>query len=209
MKPNLIFCVYQWESQHEGVSCENFAAWKEANDPDNQADGLKRHLDENGIECPACKFRYTLSRGGCMHFTCTQCKHEFCIGCYKPFKMGVKCGKGAGCARMGLHAHHPRNCLFYLRDKEPGDLQKLLKVNIIFLVFKVVLFIKLQYMYYNKGIAIYYFSTRPIKLITTRSLQSFQTHIVQFRCKKKQKMAWKIQGVESCPQKDMLDIASK
>ena len=64
-----------------------------------------------------------------MHFTCTQCKHEFCIGCYKPFKMGVKCGKGAGCARMGLHAHHPRNCLFYLRDKEPADLQKLLKVH--------------------------------------------------------------------------------
>ena len=142
MKSNLIFCVYQWESQHEGVSCENFAAWKEANDPDNQADGLKRHLDENGIECPACKFRYTLSRGGCMHFTCTQCKHEFCIGCYKPFKMGVKCGKGAGCARMGLHAHHPRNCLFYLRDKEPGDLQKLLKVKIIFLIFKVRKFIK-------------------------------------------------------------------
>ena len=111
------------------MSCEDFAAWKEANDPDNQADGLKRHLDEHGMECPACKFKYTLSRGGCMHFTCTQCKHEFCIGCYKPFKMGVKCGKGAGCARMGLHAHHPRNCLFYLRDKEPADLQKLLRVT--------------------------------------------------------------------------------
>lgn len=64
-----------------------------------------------------------------MHFTCTQCKHEFCIGCNKPFKMGVKCGKGPGCARMGLHAHHPRNCLFYLRDKEPADLQKLLRQN--------------------------------------------------------------------------------
>ena len=71
--------------------------------------------------------RFTLSRGGCMHFTCTQCKHEFCVGCEKPFKMGVKCGKGAGCAKMGLHAHHPRNCLFYLRDKEPRDLQRLLK----------------------------------------------------------------------------------
>ena len=67
----------------------------------------------------------------------------------------------------------------------------------------------IQYTYNNKGIAIYYFSTRPIKLITTRSLQSLQTHVVQFRCKKKQKMAWKIQGVESCPQKDMLDIASE
>ena len=64
-----------------------------------------------------------------MHFTCTQCKHEFCIGCNKPFKMGVKCGRGAGCARLGLHAHHPRNCLFYLRDKEPADLQRLLRVS--------------------------------------------------------------------------------
>ena len=58
-----------------------------------------------------------------------QCKFEFCIGCNKPFKMGTKCGKDAGCAKLGLHAHHPRNCLFYLRDKEPADLQKLLKVE--------------------------------------------------------------------------------
>ena len=63
-----------------------------------------------------------------MHFTCTQCKYEFCIGCERPFKMGVKCGKGPACAKMGLHAHHPRHCLFYLRDKEPADLQRLLKV---------------------------------------------------------------------------------
>ena len=63
-----------------------------------------------------------------MHFTCTQCKFEFCIGCERPFKMGVKCGKGPACAKMGLHAHHPRHCLFYLRDKEPADLQRLLKV---------------------------------------------------------------------------------
>ncbi len=64
-----------------------------------------------------------------MHFTCSQCKHEFCVGCDKPFRMGVKCGKGPSCAKLGLHAHHPRNCLFYLRDKEPQELQKLLKVR--------------------------------------------------------------------------------
>lgn len=28
---------------------------------------------------------------------------------------------------MGLHAHHPRNCLFYLRDKEYDKLEALLK----------------------------------------------------------------------------------
>jgi E3 ubiquitin-protein ligase RNF31 len=64
-----------------------------------------------------------------MHFTCSQCKFEFCIGCRRAFKLGTKCGRDAGCAKMGLHAHHPRNCLFYLRDKEPADLQKLLKKN--------------------------------------------------------------------------------
>lgn len=121
------FINSQWLEAHEKISCEAFAAWKEANDPDNQARALERHLSEHGIACPSCGFRYTLSRGGCMHFTCSQCRHEFCVGCQKPFRMGVKCGKGAACAKMGLHAHHPRNCLFYLRDKEPADLERLLR----------------------------------------------------------------------------------
>lgn len=64
-----------------------------------------------------------------MHFTCTQCKFEFCYGCGKPFLMGAKCGLSDYCAKLGLHSHHPRNCLFYLRDKEPRELQKLLKVR--------------------------------------------------------------------------------
>lgn len=63
-----------------------------------------------------------------MHFTCTQCKYEFCYGCGKPFTMGTRCGLSEYCAKLGLHAHHPRNCLFYLRDKEPHELQTLLQV---------------------------------------------------------------------------------
>lgn len=63
-----------------------------------------------------------------MHFTCTQCKYEFCYGCGKPFMMGAQCGLSEYCAKLGLHAHHPRNCLFYLRDKEPHELQTLLQV---------------------------------------------------------------------------------
>ena len=122
-------CLEPWEPQHEGISCQDFARWKEENNPDNQAAGLEQHLAEHGISCPKCNFRYTLTKGGCMHFTCTQCKFEFCVGCNKPFKMGTKCGKDPGCAKLGLHAHHPRNCLFYLRDKEPEDLQRLLKKN--------------------------------------------------------------------------------
>ncbi|CRK97753.1 CLUMA_CG011133, isoform A [Clunio marinus] len=122
-------CRKLWEKQHEGLSCEKFAEWKEANDPDVQAEGVAKHLKLNGIDCPKCKFRYDLARGGCMHFTCTQCKYEFCYGCNKDFLMGAKCKVSSYCAKLGLHAHHPRNCLFYLRDKEPQELQSLLKIN--------------------------------------------------------------------------------
>ncbi|XP_050445693.1 E3 ubiquitin-protein ligase lubel isoform X3 [Cataglyphis hispanica] len=123
------FCRRPWEKQHERISCEKFAAWKDENDPDNQAAGLAKHLADNGIDCPKCKFRYSLSRGGCMHFTCSQCKYEFCCGCGKAFMMGAKCTVSPYCAKLGLHAHHPRNCLFYLRDKEPAQLQQLLREN--------------------------------------------------------------------------------
>lgn len=68
-----------------------------------------------------------------MHFTCSQCKYEFCYGCSKPFKMGAQCGMSDYCAKLGLHSHHPRNCLFYLRDKEPSELKTLLKVATIFI----------------------------------------------------------------------------
>ncbi|PSN46286.1 hypothetical protein C0J52_12853 [Blattella germanica] len=120
-------CRRPWEKQHEGITCEKFAEWKEANDPEIQAAGLAKHLADHGLDCPKCKFRYSLAKGGCMHFTCSQCKHEFCCGCGKNFTMGAKCTVGPYCAKLGLHAHHPRNCLFYLRDKEPGELQKLLQ----------------------------------------------------------------------------------
>ncbi|CAG9825410.1 unnamed protein product [Phaedon cochleariae] len=122
-------CRRPWEKQHERITCEQFAQWKDANDPENQATAVAKHLAENGIDCPKCKFRYSLAKGGCMHFTCTQCKYEFCYGCGKPFMMGAKCSVSQYCAKLGLHAHHPRNCLFYLRDKEPHELQKLLTDN--------------------------------------------------------------------------------
>ena len=60
----------QWTGQHEGVTCEKFAMWQQQNDPDYQSAGLERHLAESGISCPNCRFRYSLAKGGCMHFTC-------------------------------------------------------------------------------------------------------------------------------------------
>lgn len=122
-------CKKPWEPQHDGIPCEQFQKWKEANDPEFQAAGLARHLKENGIDCPDCKFRYALAKGGCMHFKCSQCSHEFCSGCSKAFKHGRQCGKFQSCGSRGLHAHHPRNCLFFLRDEDPSMLLKLLKEN--------------------------------------------------------------------------------
>lgn len=119
-------CRRIWQKQHEGITCEQFQEWLDANDPNSQAEGIARYLEDNGIDCPNCKFKYALARGGCMHFKCYQCSYDFCCGCNQPFKMGEKCDWAPICAKLGLHAHHPRNCLFYLRDKEIEDLQKLL-----------------------------------------------------------------------------------
>ena len=37
------------------------------------------------LDCPSCKMKYSLAKGGCMHFKCPQCGFEFCSGCSQPF----------------------------------------------------------------------------------------------------------------------------
>ncbi|XP_037690551.1 E3 ubiquitin-protein ligase RNF31 [Choloepus didactylus] len=122
-------CKRQWEEQHRGLSCEDFQNWKRTNDPEYQAQGLAMYLQENGINCPKCKFSYALARGGCMHFHCTQCRHQFCSGCYNAFYAKNKCQDPNCRVRKSLHGHHPRDCLFYLRDWTAVRLQKLLQDN--------------------------------------------------------------------------------
>ncbi|XP_048866204.1 LOW QUALITY PROTEIN: E3 ubiquitin-protein ligase RNF31 [Brienomyrus brachyistius] len=117
-------CKKPWESQHAGLTCEQFQAWKRENDPEYQRQGLAGYLRDNGITCPSCRFQYALSKGGCMHFTCSQCRYQFCSGCNNPFHTTCSVPH---CSVTGLHAHHPRDCLFYLRDWEPARLQALLQ----------------------------------------------------------------------------------
>ncbi|MFT7800099.1 E3 ubiquitin-protein ligase RNF31-like isoform X1 [Arapaima gigas] len=116
-------CKKPWEDQHAGLSCEQFQAWKRENDPEYQRQGLAGYLRDNGITCPNCRFQYALSKGGCMHFSCSQCRYQFCSGCNNPFHTTCSVPQ---CSVTGLHAHHPRDCLFYLRDWEPVRLQALL-----------------------------------------------------------------------------------
>ncbi|KAM9330732.1 E3 ubiquitin-protein ligase RNF31 [Gastrophryne carolinensis] len=119
-------CKRPWEEQHRSLSCEAFQNWKRENDAEYQAQGLAVYLQENGITCPHCKFSYALARGGCMHFICSQCRHQFCSGCYNTFHSKNKCTVPTCTVRVALHAHHPRDCLFYLRDWEVPRLQRLL-----------------------------------------------------------------------------------
>ncbi|XP_068566398.1 E3 ubiquitin-protein ligase RNF31-like [Cebidichthys violaceus] len=118
-------CKKPWEPQHQDLSCEQFQQWKRDNDPEYQRQGLAGFLRDNGITCPSCGFQYALTKGGCMHFSCSQCRYQFCSGCNNPYHKTV-C-KTAQCSYTGLHAHHPRDCLFYLRDWEPPRLQALLQ----------------------------------------------------------------------------------
>uniref|UniRef100_A0A671QPE9 Si:dkey-181m9.8 n=1 Tax=Sinocyclocheilus anshuiensis TaxID=1608454 RepID=A0A671QPE9_9TELE len=109
-------CKRPWAPQHEGISCEKFKEWEQLNSPEYQNSRLEQLLSRNKIDCPKCKFRFFLARGGCLHFKCTQCQHEFCGGCSQPFKQGSACSFSTECGAKGLHAHHPRNCLYHLRD---------------------------------------------------------------------------------------------
>ncbi|XP_048385271.2 uncharacterized protein si:dkey-181m9.8 isoform X2 [Stegostoma tigrinum] len=119
-------CKIPWEEQHEGISCEKFKLWKQQNNPEYQASELDGYLTKNGIECPNCRIGFDLSRGGCIHFKCTECHYQFCGGCQRPFKLGSACGFMSNCHTKGLHAHHPRDCFYHLRDWNVERLQQLL-----------------------------------------------------------------------------------
>ncbi|XP_055490198.1 E3 ubiquitin-protein ligase RNF31-like [Leucoraja erinacea] len=122
-------CKIPWEPQHEGISCEQFKEWKQQNNPEYQARALDSYLKQNGIECPNCTAQFDLARGGCMHFNCQECQHQFCGGCRRPFKLGSACSFMENCVTKGLHAHHPRNCFYYLRDWSVERMKQLLTMG--------------------------------------------------------------------------------
>ncbi|KAK2822943.1 hypothetical protein Q5P01_023008 [Channa striata] len=117
-------CRSPWAPQHQGLTCEQFRLWQQQNQPDQHHTGL---LSYNSIECPNCQSIFSLSKGGCLHFTCSQCQHQFCGGCGQAFTLGAACGFSADCGTKGLHAHHPRDCLYHLRDWSVSRLHLLLQ----------------------------------------------------------------------------------
>ncbi|XP_029309076.1 E3 ubiquitin-protein ligase RNF31 isoform X3 [Cottoperca gobio] len=117
-------CRSPWSPQHQGLSCQQFRVWKQQNQPDLLTSSP---LSYNSIVCPNCQCVFSLSKGGCLHFTCSQCQHQFCGGCSRTFTLGSACGFSADCGTKGLHAHHPRDCLYHLRDWNVPRLQLLLQ----------------------------------------------------------------------------------
>ncbi|XP_039610271.1 E3 ubiquitin-protein ligase lubel-like isoform X2 [Polypterus senegalus] len=128
-------CHRPWLPQHTGISCEQFIDWQNKNSLGYQDAQLEHLYSRNGIDCPNCRVRFHLSKGGCLHFKCTQCQHEFCGGCRKPFLSGEVCSFSEDCRSKGLHAHHPRNCFYFLRDWDVKRLQHLLNVQHIYTEF--------------------------------------------------------------------------
>ena len=66
----------QWEDQHEGLTCEQFAQWKADNDATSQQHGLNRHLDLHGIggDCFFCFFIFC-GKILCFDFNGARCKY--------------------------------------------------------------------------------------------------------------------------------------
>lgn len=58
--------------------------------------------------CPHCRFQYALTKGGCMHFSCSQCRYQFCSGCNNPYhkvrRRSSTVAPLCGC----VVSHHPR-----------------------------------------------------------------------------------------------------
>uniref|UniRef100_G3MTQ2 RING-type domain-containing protein n=1 Tax=Amblyomma maculatum TaxID=34609 RepID=G3MTQ2_AMBMU len=119
-------CKNKWRREHDGRSCEEFKKWKAENDPDDPEFKTQDLIRKTAIECPRCQTKYFKAKGGCAHFTCGNCKREFCECCKTEFWRGEACGRAA-CKNKGMHGHHPRNCFFYTRDYSHDELIGLLK----------------------------------------------------------------------------------
>ncbi|GAB6019242.1 hypothetical protein CHUAL_000846 [Chamberlinius hualienensis] len=112
-------CRNPWDSGH-------YCFAKKEHHKTSYKNDLYRFINHSCIQCPKCKTEYSLARGGCMHFTCSNCKFDWCASCHQPFLQGKSCNISEACKRRGLHAHHPRNCFYFGRDRNYKTMQQLL-----------------------------------------------------------------------------------
>ena len=72
------FCFQCREEAHRPVDCDTVARWVVKNSAESE--NLNWIL-ANTKPCPRCK-RPIEKNQGCMHMTCSQCRHEFCWLCH-------------------------------------------------------------------------------------------------------------------------------
>lgn len=76
------FCFSCMEEGHRPVDCQVVKFWKAKNDKESLN---MEWLVVNTKGCPGCN-RPIQKNQGCMHMTCSQCKHEFCWMCLADWK---------------------------------------------------------------------------------------------------------------------------
>jgi len=77
------FCLNCKDVAHRPLSCEHFAKWKAqiAKIAENEEELLnKTWIERHSKPCPECKVNIEKNQG-CMHMTCSKCRHEFCWIC--------------------------------------------------------------------------------------------------------------------------------
>lgn len=77
---DLVYC-FEHGTAHAGRSCRAFTKQQKAEEAMNAA--FLR--SEKVHSCPSCRSPIE-KNGGCMHMTCSRCRHEFCWMCRLPYK---------------------------------------------------------------------------------------------------------------------------
>lgn len=72
------FCFECKAMSHDPVPCSLLTDWEKVKQEDFE---VKTWILKNTKQCPKC-FVNIEKKGGCMHMTCTKCKHEFCWICF-------------------------------------------------------------------------------------------------------------------------------
>ncbi|UJR36518.1 hypothetical protein I4U23_029239 [Adineta vaga] len=123
-------CTKKWYSDHIDKDCDEYNEWLIDHDPEDEGVRTILYLRDTAIVCPnkECGTICEYEAGGCEHFTCPQCKTDFCRMCSTLFcspKKGQNC-KNANC-NLGntLHAHCSLNCF---RETRIGEINAILKL---------------------------------------------------------------------------------
>ncbi|KAF2217014.1 hypothetical protein CERZMDRAFT_93075 [Cercospora zeae-maydis SCOH1-5] len=103
------YCFSCNAPMHEDMSCEEFLSKRKREDEKAEEETLaSKTLEKHSKECPKCKARLQ-KNGGCDHFTCKLCKHEFCWLCLAPYQGpdGISGARG--------NSAHDESCRYHSR----------------------------------------------------------------------------------------------